>query len=243
MEKCVPASYHFGSSNFSCKYLTSCLVNFRNGDGRISASARSGYGRGILRSHGLYRSEKKPRNATHPGYSDSKPGQTTFWPGYGPGGQTQQGGFLSHGRGHAEQRKKSSSVLCSTHTVALDHMSPAALDMIENFLLPEPHHMWLWMENEEVKCKVGAYERKEVNATWANLNISRILWDGQLTRTNDAPNSVYVQYERVAYADLTRALEKLDRSPRQTVYVPSSGRSARRSPTPQSMRNKRRRLF
>ena len=99
------------------------------------------------------------------------------------------------------------------------------------------------MENEEAKCKVGAYERKEVNATWANLNISRILWDGQLTRTNDAPNSVYAQYERDAYADLTRALDKLDRSPRQTVYVPSSGRSARRSPTPQSMRNKRRRLF
>ena len=98
--------------------------------------------------------------------------------------------------------------------------------------------MWMWMENEEVKCKVGAYERGEASATWANLNISRILWDGQHTRATHAPNPLYAQYERDAHADLTRALEKLD-----TLHVPSKGWSVRRSRTPQIMRNKRRRFF
>ena len=185
--------------------------------------------------------KNKPRKATHPGYVDAEPGQTTFWPGYGPGGRTQDAGYLPHGQGHAEQRKQSYTLLSSTHSVALDHMSPAARDMIENFLLPEPHYMWLWMENEEVKCKVGAHERGEVSATWANLNISRVLWDGQHTRAAHAQRTygcLYAQYERDAHADLTRALEKLD-----TLHVPSNGWSVRRSRTPQITRNKRRRLF
>ena len=65
-------------------------------------------------------------------------------------------------------------------------LSPAALDMVERFLLPEPHHLWLYMENQEVKCMVGSYERKEISGTWANLNISRILWNAQHTRARVA---------------------------------------------------------
>jgi hypothetical protein len=39
-----------------------------------------------------------------------------------------------------------------------------------------PNQLWLYMEHEEVKSFVGKYKRGEVSATWANLNIRRIVW-------------------------------------------------------------------
>ena len=100
------------------------------------------------------------------------------------------------------------------------YLSPAALDMVERFLLPEPHHSWLYMENEEAKCIVGTYERKEISATWANLNISRIVWNAKHNRGTCA---VERKRERVPGTcrdeqkeldDLCRALDRLDRPPR-----------------------------
>ena len=150
------------------------------------------------------------RATTHPGYAGAQPGHTTSWPGYGPGGQMQHAGYLS----------------------------PAALDMVERFLLPAPHHLWLYMENQEVKCMASSYERKEISATWANLNISRILWNAQHTRATCAAER---KSERDALDDLTRALDRLDRPPRPPRPDPpvlqSSPRPVRRYPTPGAMRN------
>lgn len=179
----------------------------------------------------------KPRLVAHPLYAEADPGQITFWPGYGINGRMPQEGYL-------QQRKK------SVRPVALGNMSPAALDLIADFLLPPPHSMWMWMENEEVKCTVGAYERGVCGVLWANLNISRILWDAQYARASLARNPEDAQDEREAHAELTRALEKQSLPPGLINNVPSSGSSARCSTTEDdgdddhapSLPNKRRRL-
>ena len=84
----------------------------------------------------------------------------------------------------------------------------------------------------------GSYERKEISATWANLNISRILWNAQHTRATCAAER---KYERDSHDDLTRAVDRLDRPPRPPRPDPpvlqSPPRSVRRYPTPEAMRN------
>ena len=178
-----------------------------------------------------------PRLVVHPLYAGADPGQITFWPGYGPNGRMPQEGYL-------KQRKK------SVRPVALGNMSPAALDLIADFLLPPPHSMRMWMKNEEVKCTVRAYERGVCGVLWSNLNINRILWDALCARASLARNPEDAQRERDAHAELTRALEKQSLPPGQINNVPSRGWSAPCSPTEDdgdddhapSLPNKRRRL-
>lgn len=180
----------------------------------------------------------KPRLLAHPLYADANPGQTTFWPGYGPNCRMPQEGYL-------KQRNK------LVQPVALANMTPGALDLIEDFLLPAPHSMWMWMENEEVKCTVAAYERGVCGVLWANININRILWDAQYTRATRARNPEDAQHERDAHAELTRVLEKRYLPPGQICNVLSGGSIAPCSPTEDdgddddvvpSVPNKRRRL-
>ena len=38
-----------------------------------------------------------------------------------------------------------------------------------------PHHLWLYMEHAEVRCFVEKYQRGEISATFANLNLRRIV--------------------------------------------------------------------
>ena len=181
----------------------------------------------------------QPRLVLHPLYAHADPGQIWVqWPGYGFNGRMPKEGYL-------KQRKK------SVQPVALGNMSPAALELIADFLLPAPHHMWMEMENLEVKSTVGAYERGVCGVLWANMNINRILWDAQYTRASRAQNPEDAQYERDAYAELSRAFEKQSLPPGQMYNVVSGDWSAPCSPTEDdgdddehapSLPNKRRRL-
>ena len=115
-------------------------------------------------------------------------------------------------------------------------------------LSPEPHHLWLYMENQEVKCIVGQYGRGKISATWTNLNISRVVWNA---KREQAATERAAERERGRVPgqgrdqekeldDLGQALDRLDRPPRPPRPDPpgfqSPPRSVRRYPTPEGMR-------
>ena len=129
------------------------------------------------------------------------------------------------------------------------YLSSASLAAVEDLLLPEPHHLWLYMEAQEVKCIAGKYERGQIRATWANLQIGRIVWYARHRPLPPATCAEKCKPERVAGTcrdelkkldDLKRALDRLDRPPRPPRLDPpvlqSPPRSVRRCPTPEAMR-------
>ena len=57
------------------------------------------------------------------------------------------------------------------------YLTSASRDAVDDLLMPEGQHSsWLWWEAQEVACIAGKFERGQISATWANLNIGRIVW-------------------------------------------------------------------
>ena len=55
------------------------------------------------------------------------------------------------------------------------YLSPAGYAVLEDLLMPEPIHLWLYKEFQEVENIIWNYERRNISATWANLSIEQVV--------------------------------------------------------------------
>jgi hypothetical protein len=147
------------------------------------------------------------------------------------------------------------------------YLTPASRDAVDDLLMPEGQHSsWLWWEAQEVACIAGKFERGQISATWANLQIGGIVWYARHRPMPPATSAETCKPERVAETcpddlrrgpddlkrleDLKRRLDRLEeargyvRPPRPDPPVMQTPPEyVLRYPAPEAMRNIRARRF